>query len=440
MTVKFSLRTTTAEAATRTGHLLDAFPGHDPASTVWTNWKPAARGNAVTGANDLLWLAIAVLAADGVALRSETSDGWTRDLAIRMRFADAGRTAVASEAASMLGFLTGDRWTLDLLRGRPRILSVPTVEASAVCLLSGGLDSLVGAINLLEDSGEARVLLVGVEDATISADRQVRLRDGLQRAFPGRVELRQTWATFRQPGASQARPLPSRRERTTRSRSFFFLASGLACASTIGPDVPLYVPENGLIGINVPLVPSRSGSLSTRTTHPIFIDRLRFVAASLDVANPIENPLRLLTKGEALRQCRRPDVLRDLAPVSVSCAHPTVGRWLKKYGSCGYCYPCLIRRASMHAVGLDNGGDYVYDVLTDPAFLGSSSTRPASLRALLAAVRTGSRPTDVLRNGPVPRADVAAYADLHARGLAELEAWLRTSTAQPIIDALPRRR
>jgi hypothetical protein len=216
---------------------------------------------------------------------------------------------------------------------------------------------------------------------------------------PGRVALHQTWATFRQPTTAQARSLPTRRERTTRSRSLFFLAAGLAAAAGIGPDVPLHVPENGLIGINVPLVPARSGSLSTRTTHPHFIDLLRSIATAIGVHNPIVNSLRLQTKGEALATCARPDLLATIARISVSCAHPTAARWEGGSGSCGYCYPCLIRRASLYVVGLDRAGDYRVDVLTK---------------------------ADVLRTGPVR--EVAAYADLHRRGLAELETWMRTAT------------
>ncbi len=91
----------------------------------------------------------------------------------------------------------------------------------------------------------------------------------------------------------------------------------------------------------------------------------------------------------------------------------------------------------MHVVGLDSGDDYVIDVLTGIDFLGSASVRPASLRATLAAIRRGSRPTDVLRNGPAPIQDVTALADLHRRGLAELEAWLRTATAPAVLALLP---
>lgn len=435
--VNFLLRTDPTDPVTRATHLLDAFAGHDPAATVWTNWKPGGRRPATPGANDLLWLSIAVLAADSVALRSSSSDGWTRQIGLRMRVTRGEWAAIDTDVAKMVSFLTGDEWSVKFTRRRPRVLNLPAADADVVCLLSGGLDSLVGAINLLAEEDGRRVLLVGVEDSSISAGRQTNLRDLLQEAFPDRVLMRQTWATFRRQTATQARPLPTPRERTTRSRSLFFLASGLACAAGIGPDVPLHVPENGFIGINVPLGPARSGSLSTRTTHPHFLRHLGEVATTVGVANPIDNPLRLQTKGEALAACRRPDLLSAMAPISVSCAHPTASRWQGLSGPCGYCYPCLIRRAAMHVVGLDNGADYVVDVLTDADFLNSASTRPASLRATLAAIRHGSRPTDILRNGPAPIGDLAALAALHARGLGELEAWLRTASAQPISDLLP---
>ena len=435
--IDFLVRTDPGNPVTRATHLLDAFGPHDPASTVWTNWNPTTDRPATPGANDLLWLSIATLSADTIALRSTASDGWTRQIGLKMRLARVEWTTPDINVERMLRFLTGDEWSLRLTGRRPRVLGVPAADADAVCLFSGGLDSLVGAINLLAENDERRVLLVGVEDVSLSAGRQNALLVDLEEAFPGRVELIQTWARLQKPRPAQERALPTRREPTTRSRSLFFLASGLASAAGIGPEITLFVPENGFIGLNVPIVPARSGSLSTRTTHPHFLRLLREIAVSIGVSNAIINPLRLLTKGEALAQCLRPDLLRTMAPKSMSCAHPLAGRFHGQSGSCGYCYPCLVRRASMHAVGLDAGGDYNVDVLSDEAFIDSNSVKPASLRATLAAIREGSRPADVLRNGPAPNDDLAALADLHRRGLAELEAWLRTATA-PAVRALLR--
>ena len=44
----------------------------------------------------------------------------------------------------------------------------------------------------------------------------------------------------------------------------------------------IYVPENGFISINTPLTRRRIGSLSTRTTHPYFINSLQLIFNKLN--------------------------------------------------------------------------------------------------------------------------------------------------------------
>ena len=62
-------------------------------------------------------------------------------------------------------------------------------------------------------------------------------------------------------------------ETTTRGRSFIFLALAALAADAIEGRTPIYVPENGLISLNVPLDPLRLGAWSTRTTHPFYMAR-----------------------------------------------------------------------------------------------------------------------------------------------------------------------
>ena len=56
------------------------------------------------------------------------------------------------------------------------------------------------------------------------------------------------------------------------TRSFLFLAFGLAIASM--EELPLWIPENGFASLNLPLTADQRGSLSTRTTHPLFLEQL----------------------------------------------------------------------------------------------------------------------------------------------------------------------
>lgn len=436
------LRTAPTEpAAPEPAVLLDAFAGIDPTSTVQLGERPSRpRASFVelpVVSNDLLWLSIAVLGADVLTSRAATLDGWTREIELELALADPRWTGARPDIERMLGFLTGDRWTLNIREGAPRRLSVIQPHGDVVSLLSGGLDSLAGAIDLLAGAPDARVVLVGAHDSGTSANRQMTLGEKLTAAFPDRVEQQRTWATFRRATASQVRPLPSERENTTRSRSFYFIAAGLARAALLGPDIALHVPENGVIGINVPVSPSRAGSLSTRTTHPFFLKMLRQVLDEVGIANPIVNPYRLMTKGQALAQSADDALLRRLAADSVSCAHPSALRYRRCVGPCGYCYPCLIRRASLHVIGADGPTGYCIDVLSERGFVSAYSETNASLLAVVGQVRRGADPAAVLRTGPVDPAEIGAFADVHRRGVDELGAWLQGATAPDLRALLP---
>ncbi len=372
---------------------------------------------------DLLWLAVGSFITDKVASRVATADRWTRDLTLEHpRAIDWSAAEPIAERA--LSFVSGDHWELRASRRRPRGLEVRPVEADVVCLFSGGLDSLIGAIDLLERSPDRCVLLAAVRDSRTSVARQTELFGRLHDVYGERVALARMSVQVRRPAPAQERPLPAAAENTTRARSLLFIAWGLALAAAVGPEVPLHMPENGLIGINVPLIASRSGSASTRTTHPHFMALIAQLRQALGIANRVENPFRLMTKGEAAEQCANRVLLDAVARRSISCAHPARTR----NRSCGWCYPCLIRRASLARVGLDTAGDYELDVLTASAFVNDEGTRADTLRALVRALAARPSSVAVLRNGSLPSGEATAFADVHARGMAEVGVFLSGAT------------
>ncbi|MHC5720555.1 MAG: hypothetical protein ACYTX0_53180, partial [Nostoc sp.] len=112
---------------------------------------------------------------------------------------------------------------------------------------------------------------------------------------------------------------------------------------------PLVVAENGLISLNVPLTHSRIGSLSTRTTHPHFLSLYQKILSSLGLVTSIELPYKFFTKGEMLANVKNKEVLESTANLSMSCSHPEAGRFRQGSPShhCGYCVPCIIRRAAL---------------------------------------------------------------------------------------------
>ena len=118
----------------------------------------------------------------------------------------------------------------------------------------------------------------------------------------------------------------------------------------------LFVCENGFISINPPLTGSRLGSLSTRTTNPIFLSQFQQLLEVAGIRVHIENPYQYITKGEMLKNCCDQALLQILATRSTSCSRFT--RF--KYKHCGRCLPCLIRRAAFHASDIPDTTQYVF--------------------------------------------------------------------------------
>lgn len=378
-------------------------------------------------ARDLLGLAAAAYCADRITPRPAS---WTRQ--IRLEFPVADRTAwdaVGGHLTEALSFLSGDDWQLEAIPASGSGLPPsgdPAASVDAVCLFSGGLDSFAGALDLLADG--KRVCLVGHYEGGQAPKIQVHLARRLAQRFgEDRVATRRIFLRPAPSNADQLRPLPETKESSTRSRSLLFLAAGLAAAAGYGPDVPLYIPENGFIGINVPLTAARSGSFSTRTTHPYFMATLTSCVAGLGITNPIINPFRLMTKGEIVAASHDLDTLRALARGTLSCAHPEASRYAQRdQGNCGYCFPCLIRRGSLHHVGLDEPDDYAFDALSEDAEL--VNERGSDLRALIRSLSHAPQTIDVLRNGPVPDGELAEFAEVYRRGRQEILTWMRDKT------------
>lgn len=380
---------------------------------------------------DLVQMAMSCYTADLRIPRRFSADGWSRDITMYLPVYDVARwTPAVASLVKMLCFLTGDSWTIEL-RSRAARKPGPAKQqklgrVAEVCLFSGGLDSLVGAIDRLHAGGS--VALVGHHGAGITNPVQDRVLAPLLKRYGVRATPFMFWV---QPPRLETDDT----ETTMRSRSILFLALGLAVANSFGPDIPLVVAENGLISLNVPLTGSRSGSLSTRTTHPHLFILLREVLGHLGIRTPLVLPYRFKTKGEMLLECTDPDALRDSAALTMSCSHPESGRF--RGGTpghhCGYCVPCIIRRASIRAAGLPDA-HYNIDVLKKAPESTTESGR--DLRAFeiaLERLRDAEKRrylVDVLGTGPLPPEDVAQYASVYQRGMEEVGALLGDRTTR----------
>ena len=394
---------------------------------------------------DALVLATHVHAADTrISRTSESQDGWTREIRLIVPVSDPHRWNMASPTfVRLLNFLTGDHWTL-AFRDRPREFSTvarrrPSRLASPafddLALFSGGLDSLIGAIDTLE--GGRTPLFVSFAGEGATSDAQSTLFSSMKAQYSSRAFDRlRLWMTVPDGFVSI-----SASEDTTRSRSFLFFALGAFVGSGIEGMATLRVPENGLIAVNVPLDPLRLGALSTRTTHPFYIarwnDALRILGANVRILNPYWDK----TKGEMVRECAHGALLRRLTPFSLSCASPAKGRW-QGIGTqhCGYCVPCLIRRAALLVGQRPHQDPTTYTVadLTSRA-LNSRQSEGIQIRSMQLAVgRLRERPglASILIHKPGPLSDESparqeALADVYRRGLAEVGTLLSGVRTRP---------
>jgi hypothetical protein len=372
---------------------------------------------------DLLHLAFAVYTADLQIPRSLFQDRWTRDFIVHLPVSEPDRwNGQAGLLSRILMFLTGDNWEIRVRQldsftpPKPERQRPPTLKGTAtrVSLFSGGLDSLVGAIDQLE-RGET-VALAGHHGAGMANLFQQNVLKVIRTAYGGRALEFMFWV---QPPKNKRDGEPS-----MRSRSLLFIALGLGVASALAGEQPLVVAENGLISLNVPLTNPRMGSLSTRTTHPHFIGLFRTLLDALGVITAIEMPYRFRTKGEMLADAANPKVLADAVKESMSCSHTEAGRYQGRTPGihCGYCVPCIIRRAATADAKVVDAR-YDYDVLSgtlDPAGIG------ADLRAFQMALErfADARPHDalfrVLGTGPLPPDEAADYAAVYTRGMKEV--------------------
>ncbi len=390
---------------------------------------------------DFLLVAAAVYAIDKLVLRTRATDTWTREISLSVPVSNArvwGAVKVRFERC--MSFLTGDVWTLDftsrecdpvrlqLLRRRRRRLRrlVPPLRGEAVSLFSGGLDSLVGVIDWLDANPNKPLLLVGHHERDMAgpfADQR-KLRDPLRQAYPGRLHPLLVRVGHTDENSDDT-------EITLRGRSLVFVALGVFAASSFGPSVPLLVPENGTIALNVPLTPSRRGSCSTRTAHPSYLAMLSEVLMGVGLTNPISNPLRFKTKGEVLQQCTNQAVLENTARLAVSCAkrgHKV--HWTRRDAtSCGRCMPCIYRRAAMHAAGWDDE-NYGDDVCAGEVDIAAEGEKPNDLRACFSFLRKNPGAQEVARmlmaSGSLNPAELDTNAHMVLRTMDEIRNLIRT--------------
>jgi 7-cyano-7-deazaguanine synthase in queuosine biosynthesis len=314
---------------------------------------------------DLAEIASAVYLSD-LALQRGRNEEWVRhwELEIPVREADFWRSQ--SQALShLLYVLTRDEVAFEFVPLAGPVAELPARgsegwQADCVSLLSGGIDSLAGAVLQLQTHRQPLFVAHQSGNPTIRRAQQA-VSEMLTALAPGQWRLG-TVLLHGGGGGREAWPFPppAEREPSQRSRSLLFMSLAVLAASGQGVD-DIFVAENGILTVALPLSGARIGGHSTRSTHPRVLNLVNDLIHSAGLSCRLSNPFVYQTKAELISHILRP----SLSPFDIQ---RTVSCWAagRQSRQCGACVACLIRRFAMLAAGLPDEA-YQADLLGHPS-------------------------------------------------------------------------
>lgn len=231
-------------------------------------------------------------------------------------------------------------------------------EADCVSLFSGGLDSFAGAAYLLK---QGRNPLFASHYVSSLKRLQGKLIEGIEKQFKRKVEHFQYRVTSRTTKTTRYRF--ENNESSHRARSFMFLSYATVAAATRGLS-DIFICENGVLSLNVPISDARKGTRSTRHAHPLFLQYFnQLINALYERTFFVQNPFQFWTKAQEAKLLEKMN-LHPLIKDTVTCwGYPNQTLKYPNSNHCGYCIPCIVRRVSVAAAGLAAYDDqYVIDV------------------------------------------------------------------------------
>ena len=375
---------------------------------------------------DMFFISLAVYYCDLKESRSDQPDNWTRVFSIFMPVLEYEKWLNLKRLLeNALRFLTGDVWKFSFrkrkysdyeLKAKAGIEKYKKnkIQATTFCMLSGGLDSFIGASDLLSD-GEKPIFVGNYNGGKGVSVYQRKVINLLKERYNHDGDY--FYQFYAAPHDSC--------ENSTRSRSFMFFSHAILLSSAMQNNVKLIVPENGVISLNIPLTTHRVGSLSTRTTHPYWMNMLQSMLNELGINVTIYNPYQFFTKGEMILNSKDKDFVAANISQTMSCSHPDLGRYKKETSPshCGICLPCTIRRAAIMRAGIEDKSIYRDEHYTTP----EGKRYLTSYRYGIYLYR--NRPADhtfTVMNSGVLYDHIDDYVGVYERGMKELASFLDT--------------
>lgn len=361
-------------------------------------------------------------------------DGWSRILDVEVKIPNANLFENSKGALEvLLSYLTGDYWSLSFEEAvKPNLIkycdSTYYDDISQVNLFSGGLDSLIGAIDFMTKNPDKMLFLASHYDSDMGGPRsdQQKILSVFKSKYLGHyLTLPKQTAVKVISGLSA--------ETTCRSRSLLFI--GIALQVAAFKNVSLEIPENGSVSLNYPLSASRRSSCSTRTTHPFVIFNLQKIFDSWGIKVNLHNPYEYETKGEMVKNCADLKFLLSIISKSNSCGKRTRHQFFYDNMAathCGHCMPCMYRKASL--VGFDD--KTTYGNTLDTLFFRKNQHVSDDFYAMLNFLKTDLSESDIRKElciakvNHLPNFD--RYIDLVKRTREELLALVDTEGNQQL--------
>lgn len=410
-------------------------------STIFTNiantWYRMDQMEISEIYEDLFVIGISIFALDKRINRRLFKDCWTREISVSIPVLNENVwNKTKDQWNKILCFLSGDIWDVNFRqcfkqyskRDNPNRIHLHIEKCDCVSLFSGGLDSYCGAIKLLEDGKSP--CLIGHNEYPKLRKKQQEFVDCFQSIYDNQmVKFISFSANSRAPKDMQGKKLVGA-ENTSRGRTLLFLSAAISIAGILGDTVPVYIPENGFIGLNIPLTNSRKGTCSTRTTHPHFIKGLQDILQSVGIRNPIINFFAFSSKREIVDSVKDTKAFKTHYMDTISCSHPCLARYNRKGHNeypinCGYCYPCLIRKSSLIDVK-----DYKYSFTAESKLFiqqYGETEKASDLRAVISAVYNYRKMVDgdIIKKikivGNLSSDEVSKFLDLYKSTMNDLE-------------------
>jgi hypothetical protein len=321
---------------------------------------------------DLLEIAIYVFSSDRSVLRGDrhslNNKKWARtfNFCIPVRDIDFwNNEKIASSLSEALGFMSGDRKynfffekykTQAFMVHEPILFTDDIIPFDArgdvdIMLFSGGLDSLAGAIEMLNSTKNKKLYLVGHKSNKSVISTQNGLIKALSKKYSDRIKFYGFECHFTG---------KSRIEETQRTRMFLFSAIAFAICIHCSKN-EFFIFENGITSINLPKQADVINARASRTTHPKTIGLLSKFYNKIVKNYKFITPYIYKTKADIM------DIFiqfkeENLIASAVSCS-ASLNTDMSSH-HCGVCSQCIDRRFATYAAGLEDYSDYyVNDII-----------------------------------------------------------------------------